>query len=398
MKKKIISIAVLSAIILTTLVGCGNKKGEVSETTEPTTEISTEAITDAPTTASTETPVTELKKGNITVTGDFGQATKVDVNELTDSNEYKSIEENLGDLITSFSCYDISISTADGKTVQPEGTVNVTVKLSDELKVANGNSYAVFYTDGNKIAKVESSVNGDELTFKTTHFSVYTVVKYSSEDKVANATFSNIPNDGVGEMVEINTIKHEHSYNDVVTKEATCTENGVKTFSCECGDSYTKEIGATGHNFGSYTYNNDASYEADGTETATCSVCGATDTRTKSGTKLVKKEEPTPSNNGGWTEPSWYYNEDGRIMSDWIKGEDGVYRPTGETMDLSAWYGKTLAEYEAATGVTLGTSFPDGSGIMIWPDGWQNYVIGTKAIINVYLNGNSYTSKVQLTF
>ena len=284
MKKKIISIAVLSAIILTTLVGCGNKKGEVSETTEPTTEISTEAITDAPTTAPTETPVTELKKGNITVTGDFGQATKVDVNGLTDSDEYKSIEENLGDLITSFSCYDINISTADGKAVQPEGTVNVIVKLSDELKVANGNSYAVFYTDGNKIAKVESSVNGDELTFKTTHFSVYAVVKYDSEDKVANATFSNIPNDGVGEMVEINTIKHEHSYNDAVTKNATCTENGVKTFSCECGDSYTEEIAATGHRFGSYVYNNDATCTNDGTETSTCSICNKTDTRIKAGT------------------------------------------------------------------------------------------------------------------
>ena len=67
-------------------------------------------------------------------------------------------------------------------------------------------------------------------------------------------------------------------------------------------------------------------------------------------------------------------------------------------LDLNLYVAQTLAEYEAATGVTLGTSFPDGSGIMIWPDGWQNYVIGTKSIINVYLNGNSYTSKVQLTF
>ena len=95
-------------------------------------------------------------------------------------------------------------------------------------------------------------------------------------------------------MVEINTIKHEHSYSESVTKNATCTENGVKTFSCECGDSYTEEIAATGHRFGSYVYNNDATYEANGTETATCSVCGATDTRTKSGTKLEKSTENKP--------------------------------------------------------------------------------------------------------
>ena len=81
--------------------------------------------------------------------------------------------------------------------------------------------------------------------------------------------------------------KHEHSYISNVTKEPTCTSDGVRTYSCSCGNSYTESIPANGHSFGSYTYNNDATYDADGTETATCSVCGAKDTRTVSGTKLV---------------------------------------------------------------------------------------------------------------
>lgn len=41
--------------------------------------------------------------------------------------------------------------------------------------------------------------------------------------------------------------KHEHVYQEEVTKEATCTEVGEKTFTCECGDSYTEEIEAPGH-------------------------------------------------------------------------------------------------------------------------------------------------------
>ncbi len=81
--------------------------------------------------------------------------------------------------------------------------------------------------------------------------------------------------------------KHEHSYTSKVTKEPSCTEEGVRTYSCSCGNSYTESIPAKGHSFGSYTYNNDATYDADGTETATCSVCGTKDTRTASGTKLV---------------------------------------------------------------------------------------------------------------
>ena len=41
--------------------------------------------------------------------------------------------------------------------------------------------------------------------------------------------------------------KIEHDYDDgVVTKASTCTEAGVKTFTCSCGDSYTEEIPA-GH-------------------------------------------------------------------------------------------------------------------------------------------------------
>lgn len=46
-------------------------------------------------------------------------------------------------------------------------------------------------------------------------------------------------------------IPARHNYNDgVVTKEATCTTDGIKTFTCQnCGSAYTKDIPATGHNY-----------------------------------------------------------------------------------------------------------------------------------------------------
>ena len=43
------------------------------------------------------------------------------------------------------------------------------------------------------------------------------------------------------------------------------------------------------HKFGAYTYNNDATCQKDGTETATCSVCNKKDTRTKAGSKVNHK-------------------------------------------------------------------------------------------------------------
>lgn len=75
-----------------------------------------------------------------------------------------------------------------------------------------------------------------------------------------------------------------------VTTPATCTKPGVRTYTCQTDSAHTKtqEIPALGHQFETYVYNNDATYEADGTETALCAHpgCGATDTRRAPGTRL----------------------------------------------------------------------------------------------------------------
>lgn len=80
---------------------------------------------------------------------------------------------------------------------------------------------------------------------------------------------------------------HEHVFTETITKEATWLEAGEKTLACECGESSVEEVPATGHDFSNYVSNEDATYEADGTETATCSVCGETDTRVAEGSMLT---------------------------------------------------------------------------------------------------------------
>lgn len=79
---------------------------------------------------------------------------------------------------------------------------------------------------------------------------------------------------------------HEHVYTETITTEATCETDGLRTCTCECGDTYTEVIRAMGHVFGEYIYNGDATYFADGTSTAQCKKCEATDTGTASLTKL----------------------------------------------------------------------------------------------------------------
>lgn len=50
-----------------------------------------------------------------------------------------------------------------------------------------------------------------------------------------------------GTVIERLTEEHTHEYKSYVTKEATCLEAGEITYLCGCGDVYTEEIPATGH-------------------------------------------------------------------------------------------------------------------------------------------------------
>ena len=53
--------------------------------------------------------------------------------------------------------------------------------------------------------------------------------------------------------IVVDYTEHTHSYTSTVTKAATCTATGVRTYTCSCGDSYTEAISALGHSFGTTT-------------------------------------------------------------------------------------------------------------------------------------------------
>lgn len=69
------------------------------------------------------------------------------------------------------------------------------------------------------------------------------------------------------------TTKHRHSYTSKVTKDSTCSEEGVRTYTCSCGESYTEPIAKKSHRYTSSTLN--------GVTTYTCTVCGDTYTSGK---------------------------------------------------------------------------------------------------------------------
>lgn len=77
--------------------------------------------------------------------------------------------------------------------------------------------------------------------------------------------------EGTTEQSVPETTLHEHTYTEAVTKEATCEEEGEKTFTCACGDSYAEAIQKLEHDY----------KEATCSDPKTCSLCGKTDGKAK---------------------------------------------------------------------------------------------------------------------
>ena len=84
------------------------------------------------------------------------------------------------------------------------------------------------------------------------------------------------------QTVKVGKPLHSHSYTSKITKKATCTENGIKTYTCTCGDSYTEAIDKIAHKFTNYVYENNGACAmpsmSTATEAAYCDYgCGTVD-------------------------------------------------------------------------------------------------------------------------
>ena len=65
---------------------------------------------------------------------------------------------------------------------------------------------------------------------------------------------------------------HTHSYGETVTVEATCGAAGIRTFRCDCGDTYTDEIPRLDHSYTLETVG--ATCTQPGYDLHTCTACG----------------------------------------------------------------------------------------------------------------------------
>lgn len=140
---------------------------------------------------------------------------------------------------------------------------------------------------------------------------------------------------------------HKHSYIGTVTTPATCTTDGVKTFTCSCGDSYTEPIPATGHNWSTaWYYDSEQHWHICTNEGPT-----VTDTKTDHSFIWVVDRAPTVSTDGlrheectvcGYARPQETYTVD--IVSveiTWGAMEftysDGIWNAETHTYEGEGW-------------------------------------------------------------
>ena len=117
-------------------------------------------------------------------------------------------------------------------------------------------------------------------TFKTSNRNVVTVNKNGkiTAKKAGNATITAIykKTKATCKVTVTGPAVVDHASKEVITKQPTCTEEGVKTFTCTCGDTWTEKIPALGHAWDAGRITKVPTETESGVKTYTCTRCGET--------------------------------------------------------------------------------------------------------------------------
>lgn len=243
MKKKILAIAVISAMIMG-CTACGTSTDPVNETngTELETDISAEDVeTDTESKAETEMSTDEKSNGK--------EETEKTTDEKSDSKEVDKIVDK-----TDKSEDKTTDKSADKKTETTSKSDNSTAKNNSSSTNKNTGSTGNKNTDSNTGNKNNSSSNSGSAGNKNSGSSNNSNNSNSGSSNNNNSSNSGSnnskPSEPTTKPAEPTKPAHKHSYSASVTKNATCNSTGEKTYKCACGDSYTESIPATGsHNW-----------------------------------------------------------------------------------------------------------------------------------------------------
>lgn len=294
MKKRKIVMSVLIVTMLASCMACGNIKDHKNENlknsvTEKVTVSDTEVAEDTENIEPVDIKIDDLKPladaGVITGVEDIivPEGTNMNLNELVyaDKNIVKSVDiddsavdyskagtyeviytitfngEKLRDYVKENNL-NVNFDTND-KTIVVKTKVTITVATEEDTEkaIASGNTNVVTPETEKSVAESnKAKANDNAVASKPAEKSAKkpagnTGNNNASKHENSGNSGNNNANAGNNSGNNKPTEKpHVHKYNSgVVTKEPTCTDTGVKTYTCVDGDdSYTETIPALGHN------------------------------------------------------------------------------------------------------------------------------------------------------
>lgn len=328
--KKFLALMALVVCLMLVFVACDNNGDEVP-TDEPATEAPTtavcsheydnncdatcnlcgekrevthtEVVLEAKSATCTESGLTEGKKcsvcGTITVAQEKIPATR-HTEEVIKGVSATCTSTGLTDGKKCSVCGEILVAQT---TIMATGHKNVeTVAGKDATCTETG------LTEGKKCSDCGAWVIEQAIIPEKGHVAVYvgTIEPTCTESGHTGATKCVVCGKYLdyGEEIEATGHNPEHVI-EINAKAPTCTEWGwtAGSYCLDCGqivDGY-EYLEPTGHDFKNYKYNNDATCVFDGTETAKCENCDATDTRVKADTKGHTYGEYTSNNDATCT-------------------------------------------------------------------------------------------------
>ena len=120
---------------------------------------------------------------------------------------------------------------------------------------------------------------------------------------------------GAEKCMNIPYLSHEHSYKAVVTAP-TCTAKGYTTHTCACGDSYVDTYtDALGHAWDEGKVTKAATETEDGVKTFTCTRCGETKTEVIPATGVMDVTEMFTDVSHSWADDGIRYCVTHQLMS-----------------------------------------------------------------------------------
>lgn len=136
--------------------------------------------------------------------------------------------------------------------------------------VLYGKSVESITANGKKLAGgSDYSTNGSQIMLNESWLKTLSNGNYT-----LTYTFSDGSTDTFALTVKNVKSSHTHSYTAKVTKEATCTTEGERIYTCTCGDRYTETIPATGHSESAWIIDKAATAIENGSKHTECTTCG----------------------------------------------------------------------------------------------------------------------------